>query len=42
MTVDSPLRKMCGIENKAICQTVSECKILAQKDYKKRDDNVCR
>ena len=32
---------MCGIENKSICHIESECKILAQTDYKTRHDNVC-
>ena len=33
---------MCRVENEAVSHIVSECKILAQKDYKKRHDNVCR
>ena len=33
---------MCRVENKTVSHIVSECKMLAQKEYKKRHDNVCR
>ena len=33
---------MCKVENEAVSHIVSECEMLAQKDYKKRHDNVCR
>ena len=33
---------MCRVENKTVSHIVNECKMLAQKKYKKRHDNVCR
>ena len=33
---------MCRVENETISHIVSECKMLAQKEYKERHDNVCR
>ena len=41
-TGESLLCKICRVENEALSHIVSECKILAQKDYKKRHDNVCK
>ena len=41
-TGKSPLCRMCRVENETVSHIVSECKILAQKEYKKRHDNVCR
>ena len=33
---------MCKVENETVSHIVSECKMLAQKEYKKSNDNVCR
>ena len=33
---------MCGTRNETISHTVSECDILAQKEYKQRHDSVGR
>ena len=33
---------MSGVENETVSHIVSECKMLAQQEYKKRNDNVCR
>ena len=33
---------MCRVENETASHIMSECKMLAQKEYKKRHDNVCR
>ena len=33
---------MCRVENEAVSRIMSECKMLDQKEYKKRHDNVCR
>ena len=41
-TGESPLCRMCRVENETVSHIVSECKMLAQKEYKKRHDNVCR
>ena len=38
-TGESPL---CSVENETVSHIVSDCKMLAQKEYKKRHDNVCR
>ena len=40
-TGESPLCRMCRVENETVSHIVSECKMLAQKEYKKRHDNVC-
>ena len=42
MSGESPLCRMRRVENKAVSHTVSECKMLVQKEYKKRHDNVGR
>ena len=42
MSGESPLCRMRRIENKTVSHTVSECKMLVQKEYKKRHDNVGR
>ena len=42
MSGESPLCRMCRVENKTVSHTVSECKMLVQKEYKKRHDNVGR
>ena len=41
-TAESPLCKMCGTRNDNISHIVSECRKLAQKEYKRRHDNVGR
>ena len=41
-TAKSPLCRMCTVEDKTVSHTVSGCKMLAQKEYKKRHGNVCR
>ena len=33
---------MCRVENETVSHIVSECKMLAQKEYKKMHDNICR
>ena len=38
---ESALCRMCRVENETVSNIVSECKMLAQKEYKKRYDNVC-
>ena len=40
--VQSVLCRVCRVENKTVSHIVSECKMLAQKEYKKRHGNVCR
>ena len=32
---------MCRVENETVSHIMSECKMLAQKEYKKWHDNVC-
>ncbi|XP_047488218.1 uncharacterized protein LOC125038695 [Penaeus chinensis] len=39
---DSPLCRMCGKRGESIQHIVSECEKLAQKEYKKRHDNVAK
>ena len=39
---ESPLCRMCGERGETISHLVSECGKLAQKEYKKRHDNVAR
>ena len=39
---ESPVCRMCRVENETVSDIASECKMLAQKEYKKRHDNVCR
>ena len=38
----SPLCRMCGKKNERISHIVSECEKLAQKKYKRKNDNVTR
>ena len=33
---------MCRVENETVSHIVIECKMLAQKQYRKRHDNVCK
>ena len=41
-TIDSPLCRMCGNKNETVSHIVSECSMLAQREYKRRHDNVAR
>ncbi|CAB3978866.1 Hypothetical predicted protein [Paramuricea clavata] len=41
-TVESPLCRLCGEKGEHITHLISECKKLAQKEYKRRHDNVAR
>ena len=41
-TAQSPLKRMCDKKSETISHIVSECEKLAQKEYKKRHDNVAR
>ena len=41
-TGESPLCRMCRVQNETVSHIVSECKMLAQKEYKKMHDNICR
>ena len=41
-TGESPLCRKCRVENETVSHIVSECKMLAQKEYKKKHGNVCR
>ena len=41
-TAELPLCRLCGTRNETISHIVSECGKLAQKDYKRRHDNVGR
>ena len=41
-TGESPLCRMCRVENEIVSQIVNECKMLAQTEYKKRHGNVGR
>ena len=40
-TAESPLCRMCRVENETVSHLVSECKMLAQQEYKTRHGNVC-
>ena len=39
---DSPLCRMCGKRGESIQHIVAECEKLAQRDYKRRHDNVAK
>ena len=39
---DSPLFRMCDQRNETVSHIVSECTVLAQKEYLKRHNNVCQ
>ena len=41
-TAQSPLCTMCDKKSETISHIVSECEKLAQKEYKRRHDNVAR
>ena len=39
-SVDSPICRMCNQKGETINHILSECKMLAQKEYKRRHDNI--
>ena len=41
-TVESPLCRMCGEKGESVGHLISGCKKLAQREYKRRHDNVAR
>ena len=41
-TLESPLCRLCGEKGETINHIVSECKMLAQREYKRRHDNIAR
>lgn len=41
-SVDSPLCRLCNQKRETINHILSECKMLAQKEYKRRHDNIAR
>ena len=41
-TTESALCRICRLENETVSHIASQCKMLSQKKYKKRHDNVCR
>ena len=41
-TIDSPNCRLCGERGETVSHIVSECKKLAQKEYKRRHDNVAK
>ena len=41
-TIDSPLCRMCGERLESVYHLVSECSKLAQREYKRRHDDVAR
>ena len=41
-TTDSPLCRMCGVKVESVRHIISGCEKLAQKEYKRRHDNVAR
>ena len=42
LTAKSPLNVEYAVKRVRVCHLVSECKKLAQKEYKRRRDNVAR
>ena len=41
-SVDSPLFRMCNQKGETVNHILSECEMLAQKEYKRRHDNIAR
>ena len=41
-TLESPLCRLCGEKGETINHIVSECKMLAQREFKRRHDNIAR
>ena len=41
-TIDSPFCRMCGNKNETVSHIISECSMLAQREYKRRHDNAAK
>lgn len=41
-SIDNPLCRMCGKKGESVQHIISECEKLAQKEYKRRHDNVAK
>ena len=41
-SIDNPLWRMCGKRGESVQHIISECEKLAQKEYKRRHDNVAK
>ena len=41
-TAESPLCRLCGEKGETVSHIVSECKMLAQREYKRRNDTIAR
>ena len=41
-TGSRPLCRLCGEKNETVTHLVCGCKVLAQKEYKRRHDNIAR
>ena len=41
-SVESPLCRLCKEKGESVSHIISECKVLAQREYKRRHDNVAR
>ena len=41
-SAESPLCRLCGTKGESVNHIISECSYLAQKEYKRRHDNVAR
>ena len=41
-TAESPLCRLCGEKGETVSHIVSECKMLAQREYKRRHDTIAR
>ena len=41
-SIDNPLCRMCGKRGESVQHIISECEKLAQKEYKRRHDNVAK
>ena len=41
-SVETPMCRMCGENNESVGHLVSECSKLAQKEHKRKHDNVAR
>ena len=39
---EPPLCRMCGKKGESVSHIASECSMLAQKEYKRRHDNIAR
>ncbi|XP_063592543.1 uncharacterized protein LOC134769733 [Penaeus indicus] len=41
-TIDTPFYRMCGNKNETVTHIISECSMLAQREYKRRHDNAAK